>query len=113
MALTTKEDKIRSTSPLKCCQSSMSLTSTSNDGEDADGICEAMNKLVVSTNGADRLETCNNNYKFHTNNQQMKQHKFPKRPPADLVFDNISYTTWIWSMTRFRIGMLLVVLLLS
>ncbi|KAF2898941.1 hypothetical protein ILUMI_07234 [Ignelater luminosus] len=103
MALTAKEDKNRSTSPLKCCQSSTSLTSTSNDGEAA--ICEAMTKLVVSTNGADLLETCNNNYRFHTNNleEQMKKHVFPKRPPADLVFDNISYTTCMWSMTRFRI----------
>lgn len=31
-------------------------------------------------------------------------HYFPKKQAVDIKFDNITYGTWRWSMTRFRKG---------
>lgn len=93
--MSVKEDKIRSASPLRCCQST-SMTSVTSNGD----LCEAKNTYMP--NFGNHLQMHNNNYNFHGNQQQFKKHKFPKRPPANLVFDDITYDTWTWSMTRFR-----------
>lgn len=95
--MTSKEDKIRSAG-LKCCQNT-SMTSITTDGNSS--VCEAKNKYNTDSYG-NPSEMQNNNYNFHANNQQLKKHKFPKRPPANLIFDNITYNAWTWSVTRFR-----------
>lgn len=89
-----KDDKIRSASPLKCCQST-SMTSVTSNGD----LCETKNTYMP--NFGNHLEMHNNNYNFHANQQQFKKHTFPKRPPTNLHFDEITYDTWSWSMTSF------------
>lgn len=70
------------TGALKCCQSSQSLESAKEEG---------------ATLGP-----------FNNNNvlveKEVKKHYFPKRQACDVNFEDVTYTTWSWSMTRFRRG---------
>lgn len=90
MALT-KEGIIRSSSPLNCCQT-VSSNSVSNDED------------IVSADATTNFLNDNGNNNFD-HYQAKNKHKFPKRPPANLVFEDIKYTTTSWSMTRLRRGM--------
>lgn len=89
--MSTKE---RSRSPLKCCQSSESLASTSAGSS---VVCEAQNRSVRSP------EKCNNN-NLHLSKQEVKKHHFPKKQACDVNFQDIRYTASTWSMTRFKRG---------
>ncbi|KAF5292526.1 hypothetical protein FQR65_LT01672 [Abscondita terminalis] len=95
--MSAKDDKNRSAS-LKCCQNTSMISVTTDENA---GICEAKNSYITDGYGSPS-EMRNNNYNFHANNQQPKKHTFPKRPPVNLIFDDITYDTWTWSMTRFR-----------
>lgn len=86
--MTTKEDFVnKGGSPLNCCQSNDSLTSTSTDQDDAIKICEAMNNFVISPK---RKPSMNNRIKK----------TFPKRPPVDLKFEDITYTSTEWKFKK-------------
>ncbi|RZC35579.1 ABC tran, DUF258, AAA 21 and/or cobW domain containing protein [Asbolus verrucosus] len=81
--MSTKEEIMRSTSPLKCCQSATSPTPAINTDAMT---CEAKSKYVSDNN----------------NDFSRRKHHFPKKQAVDIEFQNISYTTWNWSMTRFQ-----------
>ncbi|XP_018573014.1 ATP-binding cassette sub-family G member 4 [Anoplophora glabripennis] len=89
-----REDRIKpsSSSPLKCCQSNDSLTSLSADDDDG-VVCETKNVFVTTPE--------NNNNRF-LQAQMKNQHHFPKKQAVDLKFENITFTSWSWSITKFK-----------
>lgn len=89
-----KEGKYVQKNPLKCCQSSDSLTSISTTGDLK--LCEALNNFVITP-------TLNKMTVFSHNNLQ-KPATFPKRPPIDLTFEKISFTATKWNFRKFKLG---------
>lgn len=90
-----KEERAASSSPLRCCQSNDSLTSASSTNEQ---LCETKNKYVISP----KKESCNNNNKYQLVNSEVKKYHFPKKQACDVNFQDITYTTWTWSMMKFQ-----------
>ncbi|KAJ8968294.1 hypothetical protein NQ317_000254 [Molorchus minor] len=92
-----KDDKIRPgpSSPLKCCQSNDSLTSVSTD----DNVACDTRTVYVKTPAP---ENCDNNNKVH--HIKDTKHYFPKKPAADVNFDNITFDSNSWSFTKFKLA---------
>lgn len=99
-----KEDKL-SKSPLKCCQSSESISSSVI--EEHDGI-QGVPEGGINNNNSSKF-----NLKMQSSPppvappqlesiKKKNVHHFPKRQCVDLHFQNITFTSCSWSLTRFQ-----------
>jgi hypothetical protein len=84
--MSTKEEIMRSTSPTKCPSASLLVPAPANNND------------AVTYDSKPKYVT-NNNVVFTSG-----KHRFPKKQAVDVTFENITYNTWSWSMTRFQKG---------
>ncbi|CAH1370906.1 unnamed protein product [Tenebrio molitor] len=82
--MSTKEEIMRSTSPTKCPSASLLVPAPANNND------------AVTYDSKPKYVT-NNNVVFTSG-----KHRFPKKQAVDVTFENITYNTWSWSMTRFQ-----------
>uniref|UniRef100_A0A0U9HSG3 Putative ABCG protein n=2 Tax=Chrysomela populi TaxID=154003 RepID=A0A0U9HSG3_CHRPP len=85
-----------SSSPLKCCQFNDSSISVSS--RDDDELPEVKNAYTKPAN----LNFDNNNTSIHEIGYQMKNHVFAKKQAIDVNFENITFSSTSWSLTKFR-----------
>lgn len=98
--MSTKEDKNRSGNALKCCQSNDSITSVNVNN--ASDVKTKTSPFLTSLLPSSPSDAPNNNNKKMCD--MKSEHHFPKRQTVDLEFQNITFTSWSWSMTRFQKG---------
>lgn len=99
--MSTKEDKNRTADPTtKCCQNNEAISSmrVSNGDGKMKGSSSFLTSLITPS------DSTNNNKKMC---DIKREHYFPKRQAVDVEFQNVTFTSWSWSMTRFQKGNIL------
>lgn len=82
---------------LKCCQSNDSLTSVSSTDDINNGtISETFNKFILTS--PTKLQP------FTNQTEKLNKTGFPKRPPVNIEFENITYKATQINLKQLKLG---------